>query len=140
MAAVFKTDKQEVSGALLDRAAICVSAVCLAQCLFLPLLVIFSPLISLGMFGAELFHLILLGLILPLSLVAFALGYRTHRNAQMLVPGLAGLVVIMAAAWLEGGTLGPLAVALLTSLGGVLLIIGHWINLRQRRQICMRPQ
>lgn len=139
MAAVLKTDKQGISGSALDRAAICASAVCLVQCLVLPVLLVISPLVSLGFFGSELFHLLLLGLILPLSLIAFTLGYRRHRNSLMLVPGLTGLAVITAAALLEGGLLGPLAAALLTSLGGLLLITGHWMNLRQRRQACVRP-
>jgi hypothetical protein len=140
MAAVFKSDKQVINGAVLDRAAICVSAVCLVQCLLLPVLLVISPLVSLGILGDAHFHLALLAVILPLSLAAFALGYRRHRNRQMLIPGLSGLAVIILAAGLEGGVLGPLGSALLTSLGGVLLILGHWINLRQRRQLCLRPQ
>ncbi len=138
MAAVFKTDNQTANGSALDRAAICVSAVCMVQCLILPLLIVFSPLVSLGFFGDELFHQLLLVLIVPVSLIAFYLGFRTHRNRQMLVPGMAGLVIIILAAVLEEST-GALATALLTSLGGVLLITGHWLNLRRRRQLCMRP-
>jgi hypothetical protein len=140
MAAVFDNEESDRSEARLDRAAICVSVLCLAQCLLLPLLIVVSPLASLGLFGDELFHLALLGVILPLSLAAFALGYRTHRNRRMLAPGLAGLVVISLAAVLEGGALGHLGSALMTSAGGVLLIIGHWLNLRDRRRVCLRPQ
>jgi hypothetical protein len=140
MAAVFRNDKVDNSGVALDRAAICVSALCLAQCLALPVLVLVAPMLSLGLFGDELFHLLLLGIILPLSLGAFVLGYRAHRNRRMLVPGLAGLGVITLAAVLEGSVLGHLASALLTSAGGVLLIAGHWLNLRDRRRVCLTPQ
>jgi hypothetical protein len=63
-----------------------------------------------------------------------------HRNAGMLVPGLAGLAVIITAAILEGAVLGTLAAALLTSVGGLLLISGHWLNLRKRRRACLQPR
>lgn len=140
MAAVFDNEQTDRSGSSLDRAAICVSALCLVQCLLLPVLVVVSPMASLGLFGDELFHLALLGVILPLSLAAFVLGYRTHRNRRMLVPGLVGLVVITLAAVLEGGVLGHLGSALMTSVGGLLLILGHWLNLRDRRRVCLTPQ
>jgi hypothetical protein len=140
MAVVFKNQTSTPSGAVLDRAAICVSAMCVVQCLVLPILVVISPLVSLGLLGSELFHLAMLAVVVPLSLLAFGLGYRVHRNAGMLVPGLAGLAVIITAAILEGAVLGTLAAALLTSVGGLLLISGHWLNLRKRRRACLQPR
>ena len=140
MAVVFNTQNQAATGSTLDRAAICVSAVCLAQCLLLPGLVAISPLISLGFLDDELFHLLLLAVILPVSLVAFYLGFRVHRSSRMLVPGLAGLVIVVLAVVFGHEVLGTLGSALLTSFGGVLLMIGHWLNLRRRREACLRPR
>ncbi|TVQ35309.1 MAG: MerC domain-containing protein [Wenzhouxiangella sp.] len=139
MAAVIETNEQDRKGVALDRVAICVSGLCLVQCLALPLLVLLTPLMSLGIFGEELFHILLLVLIVPVSIAAFALGYRVHRNRRMLVPGLMGLILVIVAAMLEGAVLGVLGTALLTSLGGVLLITGHWMNLRRRREVCLSP-
>ena len=139
MAVVFKSNQEARTGTTLDRMAICVSAACMAQCLLLPVLVVLTPLVSVGFLADELFHLFLLAVIVPISLMAFGLGYRTHRNTTMLVPGLIGLSLIIAAAVLEATVLSTLAVALLTSLGGVFLIAGHWLNLRQRRSVCMQP-
>ncbi len=139
MAAVFRQSDKDERVDVLDRAAICVSGLCLLQCLLLPLLVVVTPLMSIGFLGEEWFHLLLLVLILPISLLAFGLGYRIHGNRRMLVPGLAGLGIVMLAAWLEHEGLGALATALLTSLGGVLLITGHWLNLRDRRRLCLQP-
>lgn len=140
MAVVFKSNREPKTGAALDRVAICVSAACLAQCLLLPVLVVVTPLISVGFLADSHFHLFLLLVIVPVSLAAFALGYRAHRNTRMLVPGLIGLSLVLAAAILEVTVIDHLAAALLTSLGGVFLIAGHWINLRQRRTVCMQPQ
>ncbi len=139
MAAVLDRKNEDSKGVALDRAAICVSGLCLVQCLVLPLVLVLTPLMSLGFLGEELFHVVLLALIVPVSLAAFALGYRVHRNRQMFFPGLVGLVVIILAAILEGSVLGALGTALLTSLGGMLLIVGHWLNLRRRREACLRP-
>lgn len=139
MAAVVEPKNRDRKGVVLDRLAICVSGLCLVQCLLLPVLVILTPLMSLGIFGEEIFHLALLGLIVPVSLAAFALGYRVHRNRQMLIPGLAGLVVVILAAVFEHD-MSALGTALLTSFGGVLLITGHWLNLRRRREACLALQ
>ncbi|MCC5864840.1 MAG: MerC domain-containing protein [Wenzhouxiangella sp.] len=139
MAAVIEPKSRDRKGVILDRLAICVSGLCLVQCLLLPLLVVLTPLISLGIFGEEIFHMVLLGLIMPVSLAAFFLGYRVHRNRQMLVPGLTGLLIVILAAVFEHD-MTALGTALLTSLGGALLIFGHWLNLRRRREACLAPQ
>ncbi len=138
MAAVFKSNQEAKNGAALDRMAICVSAACLAQCLLLPVLVVATPLVSVGFLGDELFHLFLLMVIVPISLLAFALGYRMHRNGSMLVLGGIGLTLVVAAAVFEATVMHGLAAALVTSLGGVFLIAGHWLNLRQRRRVCLQ--
>ncbi len=139
MAAVIKPPVPEVAaGSVLDRAGIFVSAFCLVQCLVLPVLLLASPLTSLGFLGHEAFHLVLLAVIVPVSVGAFSLGYRVHRNRTMLIPGLAGLALIAFAAVFGHDLLGNLGSALLTSVGGLLLITGHWINLRRRRQCALR--
>jgi hypothetical protein len=135
MSAVIKSPTAEVaSGSMLDRLGIAVSAFCLVQCLLLPVLVLVSPLTSLGLLGHEAFHLLLLLVIVPVSAAAFALGYRMHRNRAMLVPGLSGLAIVAFAAIFGHDLLGDLGSALVTSFGGLLLITGHWMNLRRRRQ------
>ncbi len=140
MAVVFKSPEQVARGTVLDRAGICVSAVCLVQCVMLSLTLLLAPMISLGVFGSDLFHRLLLLLILPLSLGAFWLGYRTHRSLGLLWVGIAGLSLLLAAAVLEASVLSPLAASALTSVGGLTLIVGHWLNLRRRRSVCLRPR
>lgn len=136
MAAAFRPADRNVFGALLDRAGICVSAICLVQCLTLALAVVLAPFASLGVLGSDVFHRLLLLLIVPLSLAAFGLGYRSHRSLTLLLMGLAGLAILLASAVLEATVLPPLAAAALTSVGGLVLITGHWLNLRRRRGAC----
>ncbi|NBD96224.1 MAG: MerC family mercury resistance protein [Gammaproteobacteria bacterium] len=139
MAVVFKSPERTARAGLLDRAGICVSAVCLVQCLVLSLAIVLAPMMSLGIFGSDLFHRLLLLLILPLSVGAFWLGYRSHGSLGLLLAGLSGLALVLAAAFLEATVLPPLAASALTSAGGVTLIVGHWLNLRRRRSVCLRP-
>jgi len=139
MAVVFKSPERLATGTILDRAGICVSVVCLVQCLVLSLALVLAPVVSLGIFGSDLFHRLLLAVILPLAIAAFWLGYRSHRSLALLLTGLAGLALVLAAAVLEATVLSPLAASALTSAGGVTLVVGHWLNLRRRRSVCLRP-
>lgn len=120
--------------AWLDRLGIGVSIFCLVQCLAVPLALVIGPLAGYALLDHEVFHKLMLAVILPVSLTAFALGYAKHRNRRMLVAAGIGIGLLLVAAWLEHGhRLGPGAIALLTSAGGVGLIVGHVLNLRQRR-------
>ncbi|MDT8410731.1 MAG: MerC domain-containing protein, partial [Wenzhouxiangellaceae bacterium] len=130
---VLNLDKRVVPAGWLDRLGIAASAFCLVQCLALPLALIFAPLASSGLFSHEMFHLILLAVILPVSLPAFVLGFLRHRNARMWIPASLGLALLLLASVLEQRhALGAGSIALVTSSGGVLLILGHVLNLRSR--------
>jgi predicted neutral ceramidase superfamily lipid hydrolase len=140
MAAVLPNQKRTVSAAFLDRTGICVSVLCLVQCLLLPLLVVAAPVLSVPFLDTELFHLLLLGLIVPIAAAAFYLGYRAHANRSTVAIGGAGIAVVLATAVLGHDHLSPMVAASWTALGGVLLIIAHLLNLRHRRRVGSRPR
>jgi len=133
MAAAMKSRKRGVPSSVLDRIGIGVSAFCLLQCLALPLALLFAPLASAGLFSHELFHLLLLGVIIPVSLLAFGLGFLRHRNLRMFIPAGAGFALLILAAVLEHGhVIGPVWISLVTSMGGLGLISGHLLNMRSQ--------
>jgi len=133
MAAALKSRKRDLPIAFLDRIGIAVSAFCLLQCLALPLALLFAPLASASVFSHELFHLVLLGVIIPVSLLAFGLGFLRHRNPRMWIPAGAGFALLILAATLEHGhVIGPVWISLVTSMGGLGLIAGHVLNMRSR--------
>ncbi|MGM0659402.1 MAG: MerC domain-containing protein [Pseudomonadota bacterium] len=133
MAAVLKPRQRDFPTGALDRIGIGISAFCLLQCLALPLALLFAPIASVGVFSHEVFHMVLLAVILPVSLLAFGLGFMQHRNMRMWVPAGIGLALLVLAAVLEQNhVVGPGWIAMVTSLGGLGLIIGHWLNLRCR--------
>lgn len=122
-------------GHWLDRLGIAISTLCLLQCLALPVLLVAAPMLSAGLLSHEAFHLVLLAVIVPVSGLAFGLGFHRHRDSRVWWPAGAGIALLVAAAWLEHQKLWPpLAIAAVTSMGGVCLIIAHWINLRPRRR------
>jgi hypothetical protein len=126
-------DLESTAPGWLDRLGIAVSAFCLIQCLALPLTLMFAPLASWGVLSHEMFHLILLAVIVPVSSLAFALGFLRHRNARMWLPAGFGFALLIAVAVLEQGHLLPAGwIAGLTSVASLSLITGHLMNLRSR--------
>lgn len=140
MVAVLPEQKGASSAALLDRTGICVSVLCLVQCLLLPVVVVAAPLMAIPFLEAEVFHLLLLGLIVPIGTVAFYFGYRAHASRAPVLLGFAGIGVVLLAAVFGHDHLSPMASALWTSLGGILLISAHLLNLRHRRRACLQPR
>lgn len=120
----------------LDRLGIGVSAFCLLQCLALPVLLVVAPSLSAGFLSHEAFHLLLLAVIVPISGLAYTLGFLKHRNLTMWIPASAGIGFLVLAAWLEQRhALSPLGIAAVTSAGGICLIVGHYLNLRARKEM-----
>lgn len=109
------------------------SAFCLLQCLALPIVLVLAPTLSAGFMSHEAFHVFLFAVIVPVSGLAYTLGYLRHRDPRIWLPAALGMVFLVVAIWLEHEhVLPPLGIAAVTSLGGILLIVGHVLNLRAR--------
>ena len=65
---------------LLDKLAVSASMLCAIHCLFLPVILVVFPALGATLFGDELFHALLLWLIIPLSVIALSLGCRRHKD------------------------------------------------------------
>ena len=118
---------------MLDRLAVFLSGVCMLHCLLAPTLVSLMPVLGLVAPGEESFHLMLLFLVLPTSIAALVIGYQRHRD--MLVPalGMAGLSLIITAVLTL--PVNSMEERLLTSVGGVILALSHFINFRRCRPL-----
>ena len=120
--------------ALLDRSAILLSMSCVVHCLALPVAIVMLPTLSAYWFADEYFHLLLLYLVLPTSVIALGLGCRRHRVFKMMVWGSAGLMCLIAAILLGHDWLGEFGEKGLTLLGGGLVVAAHIHNFRNCRQ------
>lgn len=125
-----------------DRTGMFVAGLCIVHCLLFPFLLIALPA------SRELFHSpILEGVILLAGIIAgsisFTTSYKKHRLPYPMMIGLTGvaLLAINLFVFTEDKTHvdlsgGPIAVAPLMILGGILLVAGHAWNLHACHCFC----
>lgn len=117
-----------------DKTAIGISALCAIHCLFVPLAVLALPSLSGSFFVDEHFHQFLIYLVLPVSIIAMTLGCRKHSQYRVWALGGAGLVLLVAAAFVMHDLVGELGEQLMTVAGTFLIAGAHWQNYRLCRE------
>lgn len=116
-----------------DKAAIFLSAVCAIHCLVLPIILILVPPISgLMSFSDEAFHQWLLFAVMPISVFAVISGFSAHRNKQVAMIGVVGMLFLIGAVLLGHDLLGEHAEVVLTVIGSALIAFSHYKNLTLR--------
>jgi hypothetical protein len=132
-------DNSSGQPAVLDQVAVALSGLCLLHCLLLPFAVAILP--FLGQFSDDHFHAELLIVVIPVSIIALALGYRRHRHSGIVAWGLSGLVVLTIGGTIAHSMYGLIADRSLTVVGSVILAITHFRNYRySRRAIRSAPE
>src|SRR5690606_36546826 len=110
------------------------SAVCIVHCLAIPLIVAILPIAALGLGGGH-FHGLMLWLVVPVSAVDFALGYRVHRRVDVVAVGIAAVALLMVAG-IYGHDQWAAAVEAAVSVVASLILAGsHWVNFREVRRL-----
>ncbi|MGH8855597.1 MAG: MerC domain-containing protein [Telluria sp.] len=112
-----------------DYAGMAASALCLAHCLAMPLVLAAFPLARLGGAHHALHDGLLLGVTVPV-LLALVPGYVKHRDPQALLLGGAGLAAFVVAVFVVGPRWGELAETAAAVASSVLLLGAHWRNHR----------
>lgn len=113
---------------VLDKAAVALSGLCLLHCLALPFVVVLLP--FLNEVAIDRWHAPMLLVVIPVSVFAFAVGFRRHGNRGVLAIGTAGMLLM-----LVGGTVGHYLMGLttdrvLTIAGALVLAAAHYRNSR----------
>ena len=121
---------------LLDKLAVSASTLCAIHCLFLPVILVVFPALGTTLFGEELFHVLLLWLVIPLSVIALSLGCRQHKDLLVAVIGLVGLTFLILAASIGHDFLGETNERILTIMGAAVIAMGHLRNYR----LCSREE
>jgi hypothetical protein len=114
------------SASWLDGAAVALSGLCLIHCLALPLLVAGLPFLT--QFSAGHLHLQMLVIVLPLSVLALAIGFRRHKSRFVIVAGGTGMLLLIVGATVAHTQLGLAADRLFTILGALTLATAHYFN------------
>lgn len=110
----------------LDGAAVALSALCLVHCLALPLVVAGLP--FLAQFSEGHLHAQMLVVVLPVSVVALALGFRRHRSARIIMAGTAGMTLLVLGATVAHAHWGQAADRAFTIAGALVLATAHFFN------------
>lgn len=124
-------DNSAKTTSLLDNAAVALSGLCLLHCLALPMLIAMLP--FLGQFGAGHFHIQMLIAVVPVSIIAFALGFRRHHSRSVVAWGGVGVLLLMVGGTIAHGSYGIVADRLLTICGALILAAAHYFNNRFSR-------
>jgi len=114
------------SASWLDGAAVALSGLCLIHCLALPLLVAGLPFLT--QFSAGHLHLQMLVIVLPLSVLALAIGFRRHKSRFVIAAGGTGMLLLIVGATFAHTQLGLAADRLFTILGALTLATAHYFN------------
>lgn len=117
---------------LLDRLGTAGSLLCALHCALLPLLIAVLPPLGLaawlGSDDVEVAFVIFATLLGAFSLVW---GYRQHGEVRALGLLLPGLLLLWAGAWVPVlHAQSPILHAVVMTIGGVLVALAHWANLR----------
>lgn len=115
----------------LDTLAVAFSGLCLAHCLFAPLLLTVFPFFADSLFADEDAHRWLLLLIVPVSLFALRGGFMRHHDRQVLIYATIGLGLLTLSALAGVEHLGNLPEKAVTTLGGLVLAFAHIRNYLQ---------
>jgi hypothetical protein len=118
----------------LDSVAVILSGTCMLHCLALPVLVTLFPIVQGSLLEEQYFHVIMLGLILPTSLIALTVGCRKHKDPVTMALGATGLVTLTVTALIGHELFGVLGERIVTTLGGLILASAHIQNYRSCRK------
>lgn len=116
---------------LWDKVAVVLSGLCLVHCLALPVLVAVVPFLS--ELSAGHLHAELLVIVIPISVLAFAIGFHRHRNWTIVGAGVLGMAVLTIGGTYVHDRYGLAADRALTITGSVILAIAHFYNSRHSR-------
>lgn len=114
--------------AMLDKVAVALSGLCLLHCLALPLLLLALP--ALNEFSGGHLHAQVLVVAIPVSIVAFAIGFRRHGNRYVLGFGILGILLLVTGGTVAHTYYGPVADRSLTIAGALVLAVTHYFNSR----------
>jgi small-conductance mechanosensitive channel len=116
----------------MDRVAVLLSGVCLLHCMAIPLAILVLPSMSSLLLGSEtLVHWLLLGLAVPISVLALWVGYTRYANLRSVLLGTSGLLLMFVAV---SHFFGRAPEVPLTLAGVALVAWAHWLNIRRARK------
>lgn len=116
------------TAAVLDKAAVALSGLCLLHCLALPLLLVTVP--ALSQLSNGHLHAQILVVAIPVSAIALGIGYRRHANRRVATFGILGMLLLVIGGTVAHSYYGLAADRSLTIAGALVLAVTHYFNSR----------
>ena len=113
-----------------DSIGILASGVCAVHCLVIPVLLLSGAVLPATFFTDESFHKALLWLIVPAAFIGLGLGCRRHKDRQVLMLGVIGVIGIVLAGTVLHDWLGETGERVVTVIAAAILIAAHYRNFR----------
>lgn len=110
-----------------DKLAIGLSLMCTVHCFATPVILALLPSFAVLQINAEQFHLWVLAVVLPTSLLALSLGCKKHKRTRYMACGVVGLAFLIIAVLLGQEE----AEKVLTLIGSAFIALAHWFNYQQ---------
>ena len=111
---------------LTDYASMSLAGICAVHCFLAPVALILFPVMGSAFLFREIFHELMLLVVIPSSTAAMFLGCRRHKDVYVAFLGVCGLCLLVAGAF---GAEGYLETAL-TLAGVFVMLFGHARNFR----------
>lgn len=118
-----------------DRVAIALSTICIVHCLAMPFVIALLPVTALALGSDGHFHALMLWFVVPTSVLGFALGFRVHRRAGIVLLGAVAIAVLAVAALRGHSAWDPSVETLVNVAASVVLAAAHWRNFREVRRL-----
>ena len=117
-----------------DKSAVALSALCLVHCLVFPVLTVLLPSLAVIPLEQELFHMLMVICVIPVSIYALTMGCKKHNTHSVAYLGGTGLLLLIAAVVLGEHHLGELGEKLMTTLGALVIAAAHIRNFKHCQQ------
>ena len=123
---------------LTDTLAISFSLLCALHCLALPVALSLLPALSgVAFLNSEVFHLWMLVLVIPTSVIGLLLGCKQHRRFKLLFIGAIGVLSMVLAVSVGEHYFGHEVEKIMTLIGAVIISIAHYLNYRTCQNLCV---
>lgn len=113
---------------LLDRFSMGASALCAIHCAVLPIMLALFPALSSLPNNDHRFHILLVFLIVPTSVLAAFLGCAKHKDKWVLFGIVTALIILTVTALFGHALIGEMGEKAVTVFASVVLIAAHWRN------------
>lgn len=113
-----------------DSVGIFASGLCAVHCIAIPVLLLTGTVVPASFFTDEGFHKAMLWLIVPAALIGLGVGCRRHKDRQVLILGVIGVIGIVLAGTVLHDWLGETGERVATVVAATILIAAHYRNFR----------